>query len=335
MLNTIATKLGITHSKETAVVASAKNSHKNGIAISIEELLALRNAIEKLNLDSFFKAKTLFAGDQSSSMRGRGIDFAEVRDYQMGDDIRHMDWRVTARTGKPHTKLFQEERERPVFIVVDYGPNMFFASKGSLKSVIAARVAAILAWVACKHGDKIGSIIFCGQERIESRPRNGLSGVLPLLKKLANQPHPWRDQIQPGALANAIKRIVRVAAPSSLIFIVSDFGDFDQESQLQLTYLRQYNDIVAFHIQDQLEIEPPLADAYSMTDGSDSLILDTTAKHICEDYSAYFLGKREQLKKSFAQRRIPYYLLRTDQDIVKHMQKIFSAHKNKKHMAHE
>ena len=137
-----------------------KNSPSAGIYTSIEELASMRYNTTGLNPLAHKKALASMAGGHISSFRGRGIDFSEVRIYQPGDDIRNIDWRVTARTNKPHTKLYREERERPVYIVVDQCQSMFFGSKKTFKSVTAARAAANLAWGTIDNGDRVGGLVF-------------------------------------------------------------------------------------------------------------------------------------------------------------------------------
>ncbi len=118
----------------------------------------MRLSARNIKLDSRLYAIAETAGNRQSRFRGRGIDFQESRNYQPGDDIRTMDWRVTARTGRPHTKVFQEERERPIIIVIDCNPSMFFGTRVAFKAVIAARLAALIAWAAIRNGDRIGAV---------------------------------------------------------------------------------------------------------------------------------------------------------------------------------
>ena len=127
----------------------------DGIHLDASELIALRPRCNALCLPMHSPAASALAGAYRSRFRGRGVDFLESRNYQPGDDIRNMDWRVTARTGKPHTKIFQEERERPVLIVLDAGPSLFFGTRRQLKSVAAGKMAAAIAWAAVRRGDRI------------------------------------------------------------------------------------------------------------------------------------------------------------------------------------
>ncbi len=290
---------------------------QQGISVSLNQLLALRQAAAQINLSSLSKSQAVLSGAQTSRLRGRGIDFAEVRIYEPGDDIRHMDWRVTARTGKPHTKVFQEERERPIFIVVDYGPSMFFGTKQCYKSVVAAKVASLLAFAGINNGDRIGGLIFCGKQYHECRPQSGMRGVLSLLKQLINKEVPDTDKIDDGALASAIKRIRRVARPGSLIFILSDFLSLDREAERHLSHLNQHNDIVAGLIYDPLEKDPPPADRYSISDGEMFSVLDTTAKDFCNSYRAYFQQHHDHLLTICRQRKITLLNISTAQDMMK------------------
>ena len=134
-------------------------------------------------------ARARLAGDHLSRFRGRGMDYRESRAYQPGDDVRSMDWRITARTGVPHVKLYQEERERPVVLFLDLNPGMFFGSRGMLKSVAAARAAALVAWAAAERGDRVGAMLFDGGH-CDLPPRGGRHGVLRLIRELVEHTDP-------------------------------------------------------------------------------------------------------------------------------------------------
>ncbi|MGF1528710.1 MAG: DUF58 domain-containing protein, partial [Candidatus Competibacterales bacterium] len=164
-----------------------------GVIVGVDDLIELRQQAAAAALPRRQMAHSPRAGTVGSRFRGRGMDFQESRVYQPGDDIRTMDWRVTARTGRPHTKLYTEERERPVFCLVDFSPSMFFGSRRMFKSVAAAKLAALIAWATVAGGDRVGGFLFGGGEHLEFPPRGGRRGVLPLLQGLA-----WLSQ---GALA--------------------------------------------------------------------------------------------------------------------------------------
>ena len=239
----------------------------NLIHVSIDTLITLRGAGERLALKTG-KIAARQSGSYLSRFKGRGMEFDEARLYQPGDDVRTLDWRVTARTGKPHTKLFREERERAVLTWVDMRPTMFFATRGAFKSVIAARIAALIGWSANQQGDRLGGLVFNAQEHHELRPKRGKSAVLQLLQ-LLSQTSQWQshhNEQEPDA-SNALARLRRVAKPGSLVFLISDFRNLGSQAESHLAHLARHNDVVLFHIYDPLEAHLPEHGSYRVVWG--------------------------------------------------------------------
>lgn len=280
-----------------------------GASISLEMLIALQREAGSINLSPHSRVMTSHSGHYLSKFRGRGMDFAEVREYQPGDDIRQMDWRVTARRGKPHTKVFQAERERPVFLVVDQGPSMLFGTRVAFKSVIAAQAAALLAWAAIAQGDRVGGLLFAGDLHREFRPRSRKHGVLPLLKALSEGLP--AEQESEGALEKVLARLQYVARPGSLIFVLSDFASFDAKAQAYLGSLARQCDVHALMIYDPLEAALPLKGRYGFSDGEDYLRIDTTDLALCQRYRQQFLAKNSLLTSRLQQYAIPLLQLST------------------------
>ena len=168
----------------------------DGIHLTAAELISLRPRCHALRLPMRQAAASALAGAYRSRFRGRGVDFLESRNYQPGDDIRNMDWRVTARTGKPHTKVFQEERERPVLVVMDASPSLFFGTKTRLKSVAAGQLAAAVAWSAVRRGDRIGGFLFAPGKHRELRPAGGRRGAMRMIQGLVDWLEPSADAVQ-------------------------------------------------------------------------------------------------------------------------------------------
>ena len=245
------------------------------------------------------------------------MDYQESRAYQAGDDIRNMDWRVTARSGRAHTKLFQEERERPVVFCVDLSASLYFASHGSLKSVVAARAAALLAWTAAAQGDRIGALLF-DDDFHELRPRAGHRGVLPLIRSLVESTNPTDAQDRAGGsgrLGPALIRLHRIARPGSLVFVISDFSSASADDFSQLARLRAHNDVVALHLVDRLEIGPPPQGRYHVHDGSRHGVLDLRSEHAREEYEAHCAQRLADLNAALARVRVPLIRLMTDESI--------------------
>ncbi len=294
----------------------SKTNPNAGISLSLNELMQLRYVSNHIDLKSLIKTRTILSGDQLSHLRGRGIDFAEVRHYQAGDDIRHIDWRVTARSGKAHTKIFQEERERPVFFVVDYGASMFFGTRHCYKSVVAATAASMLAWAASQQGDRIGGIVFSDQHFHEIKPTAGTKGVIALLKLLADKNYPDSDNLNEDSLTTALGRLRRIARPGSLIFILSDFINLNNDSEKHLSQLVKHNDVVAGFIYDPLEKNPPPPNYYSITNGQEIIQLNTHDQSLCQQYHHHFDQRVEKLTMLCREQQMPLIMLSTDQDSV-------------------
>lgn len=278
----------------------------DGVYAELNELIDLRRYAQKLQCQP--KSRALVAGNHASKVRGRGMDFSEVRHYQAGDEIRHMEWRVTARTGRPHIKLYQEAKERPVVILVDFNPSMIFGTRIAFKSVIAARFAALIAWTATKLGDRVGGFFFSAAEHIEFIPRGRESAVLPLLASLSH--YTQQTQVQrnqtPRPLSDALVRLHRVLRPGSLLILISDFYSFDKDCERHLHRLHAHNDIFAYRICDYLELTPPKPQFYPITDGQQERMLDTRNDAVTMAYAQYCQQRKEQLKDQFQRLQIQY-----------------------------
>jgi len=219
----------------------------------LSELLAMRGEARGIVLRPKGPARAHYLGAHRTVQRGRGLEFEEVRPYVAGDDARSIDWRVSARRGRLHTKLFREERERPVWLIVDLQPGMFFASRAQLKSALAVRAAALLAWNAALGGDRVGAVIVNGSKTVCLPPRAREAGVLPILEALlALQPRAPADP-RPEALAGALRTLVPVAHPGCLVLTFSDFADATATSETAWAGLAAHAECRLFWVMDMLE----------------------------------------------------------------------------------
>ncbi|STX48884.1 Uncharacterized conserved protein (some members contain a von Willebrand factor type A (vWA) domain) [Legionella hackeliae] len=271
----------------------------DGIVAELDELIAFKRYAQKTNYKP--ENNAAYAGNHRSKLRGRGMDFAEVRNYQAGDEIRHMEWRVTARTGRAHIKLYQEERERPVVLLCDFNPSMYFGTRAAFKSVVAARLAAMLAWTVIKQGDKVGGLLYSATEHSEFTPHSRNLGVLPFLAALSyfttlTKATPAKAK----PLSEALTRLRRVIRPGSIVVIISDFYSLDEESERHLSRLRLHNDVLVYHLCDPLELVPPKPQHYPITDGQQETILDTTRDDITKNYQEYCQQRIFNLKALFS-----------------------------------
>jgi uncharacterized protein (DUF58 family) len=285
-----------------------------GAYAALEDLIALRFPARQLSLARRKRALSVLAGPNKSNFRGRGIDFEEVRRYQPGDDIRSIDWRVTARTGSAHTKLFREERERPVLVAVDQRSNMFFGSSHCFKSVLAAHVGSLLAWSALDAGDRVGGLVFNDTGHREIRPRRSRKTVLALISQIDEYNRALPLEVPAATeFAEVLANLRRIARPGSSLFIVSDFrGAGDERAREQLFQLAQHIEITAIACSDPLEATLPRAGHYAVTDGSARSELDTTQKSLRRAYSERARQQRESLSTDFLKLGIPMLQASTD-----------------------
>ncbi len=278
-----------------------------GAKVDISRLLALRFPARQLDIRRRRRALAQLAGGQRSNFRGRGIEFEEVRGYQSGDDIRTIDWRVTARTGTAHTKMFREERERPVLLVVDQRPAMQFGSQHCFKLVLAAELAALLAWSALASNERVGGLLLRAGDHWEMRPRNSRRTVLSILSALAEPlpPAPAGD-VQVNGFADLLRSARRVARPGSSLFLVSDFDGMEADSaREELFQLARHTEITALHVSDPLEASLPPAGQYTVTDGANRVDLDTGAAGLGQAFSNEFEARRAACEEQMQRLGIP------------------------------
>jgi uncharacterized protein (DUF58 family) len=294
------------------------------VSVSQAGLIRLNGPARVIALD-VLRINSLQTGAYVSHFRGRGMEFDESRPYQPGDDPRNIDWRVTARSTQAYTKLFREERERPVLVVVDLRSNMHFATQGSFKSVIASRAAALISWAAQHRGDRLGGLIFGDSTHRELKPKLGRQAALRYVHELVNHPDwqrsaegPAKDEEPPLTRAMAVLR--RVARPGSLVVVISDFVGFSRAAQAYLTGVARHNEVLAIFISDPLEHELPPPGRYRLVSNDVELAIDTYARTARRDYEHAFKERQHSLEKFCQRYGIHLLSISTEEDPVVSMQ---------------
>jgi len=285
--------------------------------ISAKQLIQVRFAAERLNL-SIKKIRSQRIGQYYSPFKGRGMEFDESRPYFPGDDVRNLDWRVTARTGKAHTKLFREERERSVVIWADFQSSMHFATRGKFKSIVAANIAAMLAWSSLHNGDRFGYLLFNENNHLEQRPQGGKSNVLNFMKVLSDMSS---NPVESGnnwlpASPQALLRLRRVTRPGSKIVLIGDFRYFDDQLSMHLSALSKHNDVVLIFIFDPLEMDLPASGVLRFNNGNRYINVDTDNNKIRNQYHERFRQRMDELAVMCQRFSIHFLPCRTDDDIV-------------------
>lgn len=263
----------------------------------LNTLIRLRHAAKELTGFPKIQARQMLAGGHRSRFRGRGMDFDQVRIYQPGDDVRSIDWRVTARTQTPHTKLFIEERERPVVIICDLRSGMFFGSQ-RLKSVLACEVSAALAWAGLSANDRAGGLIFGPQTQLDIKSRRSHHAVLKFIHGLQESSAALLDAQQDSyRLADILEESRRFALPGSTVFVVSDFYDLDADCERHLFELARHCNLNFCHIFDDLETQLPTPAVYAVTDGDRQTSIDTGNAQLRQRFAQQFSQRTAVLRK--------------------------------------
>ncbi len=293
-----------------------------GIVARLDELIAARPDGAAGGFAPNGKVRTHEYGAFRSSFHGRGMEFDEARIYQPGDDIRTIDWRVTARTGKVHTKLFHEERERPVLIMADIRTAMRFGTRAMFKSVLAAKAAAVLTWVAIEGNDRVGGMVLSPHGQRQFRPQRSRARILAFVKAIAEATAEGFDEDgfaieRPAAepsLADALGRLRLTARPGTLVFIVSDFHDFDEAASRELSRLARHSHVTNLLVYDGIEADAPQRGIYSVSDGEAVAVLDADSEAVRQAYAQRFRERREMIEALSRQRGMAFVPLVTGQD---------------------
>ncbi|MEH6825670.1 MAG: DUF58 domain-containing protein [Motiliproteus sp.] len=245
----------------------------------LQQMIGLHRYCQQLQLSSLGRKRTALAGERQTRRRGRGMDFEEVRPYQAGDDIRSIDWRVTARTQTPHTKLYREEQERPVLLAADLRSSMFFGSQYCFKSVLCASLMSALSWITLANRDRIGGIVFGDQSHRELRPKRSKHTVLEWIQQL----HQFAQQLQtpcpeqpPQSLHSLLQKLLPICRPGTGLYIASDFHDVDERCYKLLYQLARHADLTLFVLHDPLERHLPATERLWVTDGRQRQLLSMT-----------------------------------------------------------
>jgi len=272
-----------------------------GVYVSLDDLLALEYRGRKVSFLPHQPVHSLLSGRFASRMRGRGLNFEEIRDYRPGDDVRSIDWKVTARLQKPHIRVFNEERDRQALLVVDQRLSMFFGSRRAMKSVAAAEAAAIGAWRVLGAGDRVGAIVFDDRELTEFRPRRSRSTVLQILTAIVarNQALGVGRGISasPLMLNNALQQAQRRALHDAVVIIISDFDGADDETHKMVGAMARHNDVVALLVHDPLQSDLPASASMTVTDGELQIHLEVGRESVRKSISE---ASQERLKTVFA-----------------------------------
>ena len=275
--------------------------------------------IRRIQIRSSHKVDELLVGSWHSAFKGRGIEFEEVRPYQVGDDIRAIDWNVTARSDQPYVKLFREEREMSVMLLVDLSPSLDFGSQAQTKRELVAELGATLAMSAIKNNDRVGMTLFTDDVEKSIPPRKGSRHILRIIRELL-----YCQPVGNGTnVRAAIEHLNRTSHRRSVVFLISDFQDRGYESLLKVA--RRKHDIIPIVVSDPREAEIPSVGLIHLRDveTGETVVLDTASRKNREWYREMYLDQNEQRNSMFRRLQMEPIELSTDQDIVDPLRRFF------------
>lgn len=285
-----------------------------GIFVTLPELLALRSIAFAQSRLSYRKVRMHYGSCNKTAVKGRGMDFEETRLYQPGDDIRRMDWRVMAKTGKPHTKVYREEQEHSVFIVTDFSHHMYFGTKVAFKSNIAAKIAAMFVWYAYFQQASIGGGLFSENEHVFLKSQNGNQGVLPYLQSLCAFSQREHTSSGDDAFLKVLLQLKHLVRPGSMLVFIGDFQTLDEIHSVHLWQLAQRNQLYGICIYDRLERQLPPAGLYAVSNGEAFYRLDTHEKWCHQQYRLMTDEKQTRIKTIFSQCAASFIEISTEED---------------------
>ncbi|MBA1183993.1 DUF58 domain-containing protein [Stutzerimonas nitrititolerans] len=298
-----------------------------GIRVTLAELIDIRHRVREVPLFSTPHRRSPLVGLHHSRLRGRGIDFDQVRIYQPGDDVRTIDWRVTARTQEPHTKLFHEERERPIYLLVEQSQHLFFGSGLNFKSVLAAQAASLVGWAALAHNDRVGGLVFGNGEHHEIKPRRSKQSLLQLLDRLVrvNRQLDGQQRVDPDAFGLALRRAREVLRPGSLAVILCDERTLSEAAEQQLSLLGRHVDLLLMPVFDPLDRALPAAGLLRFAQYDARLELDTRDAGIRQAYRQLGEARMARWQRLADRLRVILMPLNTQYELVAQLREYLSA----------
>jgi len=318
--------------KETARAArhAAGDGEDERVYVSLAHLVRLRHKATGYSFLPRQPIHSLLSGRYASRLRGRGLNFEELRPYHQGDDIRTMDWKVTARTRRPHVRVYTEERDRVVLLLVDQRLHMFFGSQERMKSVAAAEAAALGAWRALGVGDRVGAIVFNDQSIEEIRPQRSQVTVMQILRTIERMNRELRADTSiepnPGQLNAALEKARRLARHDTLVVLITDGQGVDDDTTRLTAQLARHNDVLGLLLYDPLRESPRSGQGqFVITDGRLQVELDLHDRNFLKRIAADYKAELEDIRANLIKISAPLLPISTAVDVVEQIRQLIGS----------
>ena len=315
----------------TAVTRKSHSSKNNGcVYADLDELVRLQFKASGFSFLPRQPIHGILSGRHASKLRGRGLNFEELKNYLPGDDTRNIDWRVTARTRKPYVRVYTEEKDRTVWLLIDQRINMFFGSRHKMRSVVAAEVAAISAWRVLSSGDRVGALIFDDSDIKVIPPHRSREQVTRILKQVIIKNHALNAQQgsvkDSGMLNRVLQQASTFARHDCLVCLISDGNGIDDESRRYITRLAEHNDVLSVFIYDQLEQELPDSGRLVFSDGSGQLEADTRSGRLRRSFRQGFDQRLQEMRSASRRFSIPLLPVHTSSPVLEQVREMLGHH---------
>ena len=311
-----------------------KDSRDSGVYVQLDDLVRLQHKASGFSFLPRQPVHSILSGRHTSKLRGRGLNFEELRDYLPGDDTRNIDWKVTARAGTPYVRVYTEEKDRTVWLLIDQRVGMFFGSKDRMKSVVAAEVAAISAWRVLSVGDRVGALVFNDSEISVVPPHRSRERVMQILKQVVEKNHALSSDpdLKPdaGKLNEALKQVSILARHDCLVCLITDADGLNPETRKHVTRLAEHNDVLTAFIYDPLEKEMPAAGRLRFADGEGQVEADTSSRKLRKDFQSEFDKKLEWIQSASRRFSIPVLALQTTSPVTDQIRDALGHHQGTK-----
>jgi uncharacterized protein (DUF58 family) len=299
-----------------------------GVYANLDDLIRIQFKARNFSFLPQQPVTSVLSGRYASRLRGRGLNFEEIRRYLPGDDIRTMDWKVTARTRSPHVRVYTEEKDRAILLVVDQRINMFFGTRDKLKSVTAAELAALGAWRAVAVGDRIGAVVFNDVELFDIQPQRSQKTVMSILGNVVQMNHALRadTQVEPnaGMLNRALEKALQLVSHDGLIVMISDFFGVDEQTERLTARIAEHNDVLALLVHDPIRLQPA-EERVTVSDGSLQMEIDFADKHVREKLAENYREEQEHITRFLNRLAAPLLMVSNKGDVVDQVRRLLGV----------
>ncbi|MBD9517409.1 DUF58 domain-containing protein [Pseudomonas sp. PDM22] len=290
---------------------------------SLPQLMLLEHRVRGLSFVSRQPLSSVLSGSHAARLRGRGLSFDELRQYNPGDDLRHLDWRASLRYGKPFVRSYTEERDRPTLLLVDQRMSMYFGSRRSFKSVLAAELAALGGWMALQAGDRVGGLVF-GDRHIEYiRPLRSRARVEALCAAIVRYNHALHathsDEDSPGQLDRLLRQCLGVAGHDSLVVIISDFAGVTEQTLQLLRQLSAHNDVLALQVFDPIALQLPDKGRVTVTQGELQVELEVGRRQVHRPLGEFLSGRLKDVATLLRRSQVPLMMFSSGRDALEQL----------------